>query len=71
MQFPVRESSVRALGRLLLCQVRIEPSNTSAHLATLISLILAMQDDSSEVRRRALSTVKTVSKVHILHELGQ
>ncbi|XP_073041088.1 protein ILITYHIA [Primulina eburnea] len=63
-KFPVRESSVRALGRLLLYQVRIEPSNTSAHLATLTSLVLAMQDDSSEVRRRALSTVKTVSKAN-------
>ncbi|XP_073291108.1 protein ILITYHIA [Primulina huaijiensis] len=63
-KFLVRESSVRALGRLLLYQVRIEPSNTSAHLATLTSVVLAMQDDSSEVRRRALSTVKTVSKAN-------
>ncbi|KAL3812577.1 hypothetical protein ACJIZ3_013845 [Penstemon smallii] len=63
-KFPVRESSVRALGRLLIYQARIDPSDTTAHLAILTSLVLAMQDESSEVRRRALSAVKAVSKVN-------
>ncbi|KAG5549672.1 hypothetical protein RHGRI_014840 [Rhododendron griersonianum] len=63
-KFPVRESSTKALGRLLLHQTRSEPSNTSAHLETLISLVTAMQDDSSEVRRRALSALKAVAKAN-------
>ncbi|KAL8544545.1 hypothetical protein ACS0TY_004932 [Phlomoides rotata] len=63
-KFPVRESSVRALGRLLLHQVQNDPTNTSAHLSTLNYLVLAMQDDSSEVRRRALGALKTVAKAN-------
>ncbi|KAI3459061.1 hypothetical protein Pfo_015724 [Paulownia fortunei] len=63
-KFPVRESSVRALGRLLLYQIRNDPSNTTAHLATLNYLVLVMQDDSSEVRRRALSALKAVAKAN-------
>ncbi|KAK4487622.1 hypothetical protein RD792_005728, partial [Penstemon davidsonii] len=63
-KFPVRESSVRALGRLLIYQTRIDPSDTTAHLAIFPSLVLAMQDESSEVRRRALSAVKAVAKVN-------
>ncbi|KAG8380391.1 hypothetical protein BUALT_Bualt06G0010500 [Buddleja alternifolia] len=61
-KFPVRESSCRALGKLLLHQVQNDPSNTTAHLATLKYLVLAMQDESSEVRRRALSALKAVAK---------
>ncbi|PIN19953.1 hypothetical protein CDL12_07365 [Handroanthus impetiginosus] len=63
-KFPVRESSVRALGRLLLYQIQNDSSNTTAHLATLNYLVLAMQDDSSEVRRRALSALKAVAKAN-------
>ncbi|KAK6156422.1 hypothetical protein DH2020_010670 [Rehmannia glutinosa] len=63
-KFPVRESSVRALGRLLLYQIRNDPSNTTAHLAILNYLVSAMQDDSSEVRRRALSALKAVAKAN-------
>lgn len=63
LQFPVREASLRALGRLLLHQVQSDPSNSSAHSETLSSIVLAMQDDSSEVRRRALSSLKAVAKV--------
>ncbi|KAK4397653.1 protein ILITYHIA [Sesamum angolense] len=63
-KFPVRESSVRALGRLFLYQIRNDPSNTAAHVATLNYLVLAMQDDSSEVRRRALNALKAVAKAN-------
>ncbi|KAL7109890.1 hypothetical protein ACP275_06G203700 [Erythranthe tilingii] len=63
-KFPVRESSARAFGRLLLYQVRNDPSNTTAHVATLNYVVLGMQDDSSEVRRRALSALKAVSKAN-------
>ncbi|XP_057801902.1 protein ILITYHIA-like [Salvia miltiorrhiza] len=70
-KFPVRESSVRAFGRLLLYQSQNDPSNSSAHLASLSYLVLAIQDDSSEVRRRALSSLKKVAKANpqgiILH----
>ncbi|KAH6803964.1 ILITYHIA protein [Perilla frutescens var. frutescens] len=63
-KFPVRESSVRAFGRLLLYQSQNDPSNTSAHLATLNYLVVAMKDDSSEVRRRALSSMKKFAKAN-------
>nr|XP_027089601.1 protein ILITYHIA [Coffea arabica] len=63
-KFPVRETSTRALGKLLLHQIRSDPSNSSAHLETLSSIILAMQDDSSEVRRRSLCSLKAVAKAN-------
>ncbi|CAI9090959.1 OLC1v1025859C1 [Oldenlandia corymbosa var. corymbosa] len=63
-KFPVRETSTRALGKLLLHLVQNDPSNSSAHSETLSSIVLAMQDDSSEVRRRALSSLKAVAKAN-------
>lgn len=48
---------------LLRQQILSDPSNSTAHVETLGSIVLAMQDDSSEVRRRALSALKAVSKV--------
>ncbi|XP_059308205.1 protein ILITYHIA isoform X2 [Lycium ferocissimum] len=63
-KFPVRETSTRALGLLLRQQIRSDPSNATSHVETLGSIVLAMQDDSSEVRRRALSSLKAVSKVN-------
>ncbi|XP_009587833.1 protein ILITYHIA isoform X1 [Nicotiana tomentosiformis] len=62
-KFPVRETSTRALGLLLRQQIQSDPSNSTSHVETLGSIVLAMQDDSSEVRRRALSALKAVSKV--------
>ncbi|KAL6953511.1 eIF-2-alpha kinase activator GCN1, partial [Sarracenia purpurea var. burkii] len=59
-KFPVRETSTKALGRLLLHQIKSE----TGHLETLVSLVSAMQDDSSEVRRRALSSLKAVAKAN-------
>ncbi|KAI3785034.1 hypothetical protein L1987_44143 [Smallanthus sonchifolius] len=61
-KFPVRETTTKALGRLLLHQVQKDPSNTNAHKATLVSIASAMQDDSSEVRRRALFALKASAK---------
>ncbi|KAF3642464.1 putative translational activator GCN1 isoform 2 [Capsicum annuum] len=54
-KFPVRETSTRALGLLLRQQIQSDPSNATSHVETLGSIVLAMQDDSSEVRRRGLS----------------
>nr|GEV72458.1 protein ILITYHIA [Tanacetum cinerariifolium] len=61
-KFPVREVSTKALGRLLLHQIQKDPSNTNAHKGTVVSIASAMQDDSSEVRRRALFALKAASK---------
>ncbi|KAL3520591.1 hypothetical protein ACH5RR_018740 [Cinchona calisaya] len=61
-KFPVRETSTRALGKLLLHQIQSDPSNGTANLETLSCIVSAMQDDSSEVRRRALSSLKAVAK---------
>ncbi|KAJ4968726.1 hypothetical protein NE237_015427 [Protea cynaroides] len=63
-KFPVRETATKALGRLLLHQARNAPSNTQLELLTFIAS--ALQDDSSEVRRRALSGVKAIAKVNPL-----
>lgn len=63
-KFPVRETSTKALGRLLLHQIQKDPSNSNAHKATLVSIASAMQDDSSEVRRRALFALKAVAKAN-------
>lgn len=62
-QFAVRETSTKALGRLLIHQTLSEPSITSAHSEIIPSIVSVMQDDSSEVRRRALSVLKSVAKV--------
>lgn len=62
-QFPVRETSTKALGRLLLYQTHSNPDSSNAYLEILPSIVSAMQDDSSEVRRRALSALKAVAKV--------
>ncbi|RVX11358.1 Protein ILITYHIA [Vitis vinifera] len=63
-KFPVRETSTKALGRLLLHRVQSDPSNTAAHLDVLSPMVSALQDDSSEVRRRALSALKAVAKAN-------
>ncbi|KAI7734036.1 hypothetical protein M8C21_026553, partial [Ambrosia artemisiifolia] len=61
-KFPVRETSTKALGRLLLHQVQADPSNANAHKGTIVSIASAMQDESSEVRRRALFALKAAAK---------
>ncbi|KAL6142934.1 hypothetical protein ACLB2K_061209 [Fragaria x ananassa] len=61
-KFPLRETSTKAFGRLLVYKVRNDPSNTSVQLEIISSLVSALHDDSSEVRRKALSALKAVSK---------
>jgi HEAT repeat protein len=63
-KFPVREGAVKALGRYLLYEVKSNPSNSTVHSQLLISVVPAFQDDSSEVRRRALSTLKAAAKAN-------
>ncbi|KAK8589608.1 hypothetical protein V6N13_088443 [Hibiscus sabdariffa] len=63
-KFPLRETSTKALGRLLLYQVQREPLNATALLDVLSSVLSALRDDSSEVRRRALSAIKAASKAN-------
>lgn len=63
-KFPVRETSTKALGRLLLYQTHSNPDSSNAYLEILPSIVSAMQDDSSEVRRRALSALKAVAKAN-------
>ncbi|KAL9263861.1 ILITYHIA-like protein, partial [Drosera capensis] len=63
-KFPVRESSIKALGRFLNYQIQSDPMNTSLHVQTLSWIVSAQQDDSSEVRRRVLSAIKTAAKTN-------
>ncbi|XP_042484650.1 protein ILITYHIA [Macadamia integrifolia] len=63
-KFPVRETATKALGRLLLHQAKNDPSNTQLELLPFI--VSALQDDSSEVRRRSLSCLKAIAKVNPL-----
>ncbi|KAK9735623.1 hypothetical protein RND81_04G216500 [Saponaria officinalis] len=61
-KFPVRESSTKALGRYLLYQIQNDPLNSPLHAKTVSSIVSALHDDSSEVRRRALSALKAAAK---------
>ncbi|XP_010550811.1 PREDICTED: eIF-2-alpha kinase activator GCN1 [Tarenaya hassleriana] len=61
-KFPLRETSTKALGRLLLHQVKTDPSNGKVVVEVLSSIVSALHDDSSEVRRRALSSLKAFAK---------
>ncbi|KAJ8616836.1 hypothetical protein MRB53_036208 [Persea americana] len=61
-KFPIRETATKALGRLLAYQAQQE----YYQLELLPSLVSALQDDSSEVRRRALSGLKAVAKANSL-----
>ncbi|CAN6724947.1 unnamed protein product [Malus baccata var. baccata] len=61
-KFPLRETSTKAFGRLMIHKLRSDPSNTSLHLEIISSLVSALRNDSSEVRRKALSAIKRVSK---------
>ncbi|XP_052734790.1 protein ILITYHIA [Vigna angularis] len=63
-KFPLRETSTKALGRLLLYRAPIDPSDTVLYKDVLSLLILSTRDDSSEVRRRALSAIKAVAKAN-------
>ena len=63
MQFPIRESSTKALGRYLLYKIQSDPSNNALHAQIVSSIVSALRDDSSEVRRRALSALKAAAKV--------
>ncbi|GMH13085.1 hypothetical protein Nepgr_014926 [Nepenthes gracilis] len=63
-KFPIRESSVVAIGRFLLYQIQSDPLNTTVHMQSLSCVVSAFHDESSEVRRRALSAVKAAAKVN-------
>ncbi|XWS58445.1 hypothetical protein CRYUN_Cryun08bG0034400 [Craigia yunnanensis] len=61
-KFSLRETSTKALGRLLFYQVQSDPSNSAAVVDILSSVLSALNDDSSDVRRRALSAIKAAAK---------
>ncbi|CAN6287018.1 unnamed protein product [Urochloa humidicola] len=59
-KFPVREVVTRTLGRILCFQLQSEAGT----LQLVQLLILALRDDSSEVRRRSLSSIKAAAKIN-------
>jgi len=61
-QVPVREGAAQALSRLLASLVleRVSPSSVGELIPVLCSLLT---DSSSDVRRRALRSVKVLAKV--------
>ncbi|CAK7341235.1 unnamed protein product [Dovyalis caffra] len=61
-KFPLRESSTKALGRLLLHKIQRDPSEATAYVDIISTIVSALHDDSSEVRRRGLSALKAVAK---------
>ncbi|XP_020981860.1 LOW QUALITY PROTEIN: protein ILITYHIA [Arachis duranensis] len=63
-KFPLRETSTKALGRLLLYKAQMDPSDTLLYKDVLSMLASSTHDDSSEVRRRALSAIKAVAKAN-------
>lgn len=62
----MREGTAKAIARLLVFQVqeRFLPSSV-AELLPVLSLLLV--DSSSDVRRRALRSVKSLAKVSMLN----
>ncbi|KAL5712127.1 eIF-2-alpha kinase activator GCN1 [Ranunculus cassubicifolius] len=63
-KFPIRETTTKAIGRLLLHQTIDEALNGRVQVELFPFLVMALQDDSSEVRRRALSSIKAITKVN-------
>ncbi|GAU13582.1 hypothetical protein TSUD_346860 [Trifolium subterraneum] len=63
-KFPLRESSTKALGRLLLYRAKVDPSDPVLYKDVLSLLVTSARDESSEVRRRALSAIKAVAKAN-------
>ncbi|KAF7805246.1 protein ILITYHIA [Senna tora] len=63
-KFPLRESSTKALGRLLLYQTQRDHFDSVLYKDVLSLLVSSTRDDSSEVRRRALSAIKAVAKAN-------
>uniref|UniRef100_A0A6N2KG60 TOG domain-containing protein n=1 Tax=Salix viminalis TaxID=40686 RepID=A0A6N2KG60_SALVM len=61
-KFPLRETSTKALGRLVLHQIQSDPSETTANVDIISTIVSSLHDDSSEVRRRGLSALKAVAK---------
>ncbi|KAJ6744279.1 TRANSLATIONAL ACTIVATOR GCN1-RELATED [Salix purpurea] len=61
-KFPLRETSTKALGRLILHQIQSDPSETTANVDIISTIVSSLHDDSSEVRRRGLSALKAVAK---------
>ncbi|OEL22068.1 eIF-2-alpha kinase activator GCN1 [Dichanthelium oligosanthes] len=59
-KFPVREVATRTLGRILCFQLQSEAGT----LQLVQLLVLALLDDSSEVRRRSLSCIKAAAKIN-------
>ncbi|GJN23498.1 hypothetical protein PR202_gb11149 [Eleusine coracana subsp. coracana] len=59
-KFPVREVATKTLGRLLCFQLQSEAGT----LQLVQLLVVALRDDSTEVRRRSLSCLKAAAKVN-------
>ncbi|CAM6126914.1 unnamed protein product [Calypogeia fissa] len=59
---PVRESVSKALGRLLVYQASDRQSRPLSTAELLPVLVTLLHDDSSDVRRRALSSLKSIAK---------
>lgn len=70
-KFPIRESSTKALGRYLLYKIQSDPSNNALHSQIVSSIVSALRDDSSEVRRRALSALKAAAKENPMAIMSQ
>ncbi|KAJ6871112.1 hypothetical protein NC652_036704 [Populus alba x Populus x berolinensis] len=62
-KFPLRETSTKALGRLILHQIQSNSSEATAYVDIISTIMSALQDDASEVRRRGLSALKAVAKI--------
>ncbi|KAK7337971.1 hypothetical protein VNO77_18565 [Canavalia gladiata] len=63
-KFPLRETSTKALGKILLYRAQMDPSDTLLYKDVLSLLVSSTHDESSEVRRRALSAIKAVAKAN-------
>ncbi|GLJ35635.1 hypothetical protein SUGI_0716270 [Cryptomeria japonica] len=62
---PVRESATKALGYLLSYEAQAHYSGPYGFSELLPFLVSCLRDDSSDVRRRALGSLKSVAKVDV------
>lgn len=61
---PVRESAAKALGRLLAYQAKEHYVGPHSFSELMPFLVAFLKDESSDVRRRALSSLKSIAKIN-------
>lgn len=62
---PVRECAAKALGRLMIYQAREHHAGPPSFTEMIPHIVAFLKDDSSDVRRRAVSSLKWIAKANV------